>query len=50
MKMAVFWDVAPSDVRALMMEAVSTSETSAGIYQATWCNFLVESTVNYIFM
>jgi hypothetical protein len=33
MKMAVFWVVAPR--RALMMEAVQTSETSVNSYQST---------------
>jgi hypothetical protein len=44
MKMAVFWDVAPcslvdTDRRfALMMEAVSISETSFTFYETTRCN------------
>jgi hypothetical protein len=33
-KMAVFWVVAASSIRA-MMEAASTSETSANFYQTT---------------
>jgi hypothetical protein len=37
MMMAVFWDV------ALMMEAVSSSETSVNIYQTTWCNIPKDS-------
>jgi hypothetical protein len=35
MKMAVFWVVAAI---AMMMEAVSTSETSVKFYQTTRCN------------
>jgi hypothetical protein len=48
--MAVFWDVAPcimeltaSTIRALMMKAVSISETSVNIYQATWRNIPEDS-------
>jgi hypothetical protein len=32
MKMAVFWVVALSIIRAMMMEAASTSETSVNFY------------------
>jgi hypothetical protein len=35
MKMAVFWDIAPSDLVDMVMEAVTSSETSANIYQTT---------------
>jgi hypothetical protein len=42
MKMTVFWDVAPCSIVeinvcniALMMEAVSTSETSVNFYETT---------------
>jgi hypothetical protein len=41
MKMAVFWDVARcsvvdiASIIALMMEAVSSSETSVSVYQTT---------------
>jgi hypothetical protein len=39
-KMTVFWDVAPwSLVGCLVMEAVSSSETSISIYQTAQCNF-----------
>jgi hypothetical protein len=38
-KVAVFWDVAPCKLAiALMLEAVSLSETSVNIYQTTWRN------------
>jgi hypothetical protein len=40
MKMDVFWVVAPC---SLMMEAVSTSETSVNFYQAIWCNIPEDS-------
>jgi hypothetical protein len=33
--MALFWDVA---IIVLMMEAISTSETSVNFYQTTWRN------------
>jgi predicted transcriptional regulator len=36
MNTAIFWDVAPCNLAiALMMEAVSTSQTSASSYQTT---------------
>jgi hypothetical protein len=35
MKITVFWDVARGLLIALMMEAASTSETSANLYQTT---------------
>jgi hypothetical protein len=40
MKMTAFWDVAPYSLRAivLMMEAVSTSESSVNFYEATQRN------------
>jgi hypothetical protein len=49
MKIAVVWDVAPCSlvdtdwhfrgvIITLIMEAVSSSETSLSIYQTTWCN------------
>jgi hypothetical protein len=37
-KMTVFWDVAPCNLVALIMEAVGTSETSVNFYQTTWHN------------
>jgi hypothetical protein len=39
------WDVAPCSlvIAALMMEAVSTSETSVNIYQTTRCNIQEDS-------
>jgi hypothetical protein len=44
-KMTDCWDIAPNSLietdcpgDALMMEAVSTSETSVNFYQTTWCN------------
>jgi hypothetical protein len=41
--MAVFWDVPPCYLVkrsiALMMEALSFSETSVNIYQTTRCNY-----------
>jgi hypothetical protein len=50
MKMAVFWDVALCSVVdldqlfiALMVEAVSISETSVSIYQETWRNIPADS-------
>jgi hypothetical protein len=43
MKMTFFWDVA---IIALMMEAVSTSETSVNFYQATWHNIPEDSHLN----
>jgi hypothetical protein len=44
MKVTVFRDVAMSI--ALMMEAVSTSETCVSFYQTTQCNIPEESTVH----
>jgi hypothetical protein len=42
--MTVFWDVAPyRRAIALMMEAVSTSETSVNFYQTTWRNISEDS-------
>jgi hypothetical protein len=41
MKMSVFWDVAPCRrrrVKVLMMEAVSTYETSVSFYKTAWEN------------
>jgi hypothetical protein len=54
MKMAVFWDVAScslveidrSTIIALMMEAVSTSETSATFYQTARRNIPEDSHLN----
>jgi hypothetical protein len=43
MKMAVFWDAAHNLFTALMMEAVSTSETSVNFYQTTWRNIPEDS-------
>jgi hypothetical protein len=52
MKVTVFWDVAPCSLVeidrcfrgiALMMEAVSTSETSVNFYQTTWRNIAEDS-------
>jgi hypothetical protein len=48
MKMTAFWVVAPCSLVevlliTLMMEAVSTSETSVNFYQTTWCNNLEDS-------
>jgi hypothetical protein len=49
--MAVFWDVAPSilvdtDIIILMMEAVSSSETSININQTTRYNIRLDSDLN----
>jgi hypothetical protein len=41
MKTTVFWKIAPCI--ALMMEAVSTSETVVNFYKTTWCNIPVAS-------
>jgi hypothetical protein len=47
LKMIVFWDVAPCNLGlcpdALMMEAVSTSETSVSLYQPTRRNIPEDS-------
>jgi hypothetical protein len=55
MKMTVFWDVvlcslvdvsevlAASIIRAVMMEAASTSEMSVSFHQTTWCNIPEDS-------
>jgi hypothetical protein len=49
MKIAVFWDVEPwylvdTDRQiALIVEEVSSSETSVNIYQTTRCNILEDS-------
>jgi hypothetical protein len=37
MKITIFWDVAPCSL-ALMMEAISTYETSVNVYRSTWRN------------
>jgi hypothetical protein len=63
MKISVFWDVVPyslveTDRRfrgahcliramALIMEEISTSETSVNFYQTTWRNILEDSNLQY---
>jgi hypothetical protein len=39
----VFWDVAPCSITAVMMEAVSTSETSVNFYETTRHNIPEDS-------
>jgi hypothetical protein len=43
MNMAVFWDVAPCSLVALMVEAVSSFETSVNIYQTARRNISEDS-------
>jgi hypothetical protein len=44
MKVTVFWDIAPYSLMiALMMEAVSTSETSVNLYQTARRNIPEDS-------
>jgi hypothetical protein len=56
MKMAAFWDIAPCSLVdidrrfraiALMMEALSTSETSVNIYQTTRRNVPEDSELDH---
>jgi hypothetical protein len=61
--MAVFWDVAPcslvevtdvkealaaSIIRALIMDAASTSETSVNLYQTTRHNISADSHLHFV--
>jgi hypothetical protein len=51
MKIAVSWVIAPSIVViALIMEAASTSETSANFYQATQCNNPEDSHLQWVLL